>query len=137
MSDSPVTSAFALLQQPARPLRPLPLTTQIRDALAAPSNLDNAVEDLRKMYWPPDRSFVLESLLHREKSRGRRSWIKAYGWFLIELTADNTEKDTLWACDICGGSSKAVFYKAQSTSNAIDHLRKSATYRALTDGRID
>ena len=128
MSDRPVTSAFTLLQQPARPL---PLTTQIRDALAAPSNPDDAIEDLPKIYWPPDRRFIPESLLHREKSRGRRSWIKAYGWFLTELTANNTEKDTLWACDICGVANKVVFFKVQSTSNAIDHLRKSATYRAL------
>ena len=87
---------------------------------------DDTVDDLPKILWPNQagRRFILEGHLHKAKTRGRRTWIKEHGWFLTELRANNVETDTVWAYGHCARAGKGVFYKAQSTSNSIDHLKR-------------
>ncbi len=84
---------------------------------------DSTISDVRKIIWQR-RRFVLESHIQKKKSKGRRSWIGTRGFFLVELNPDDTIKEYLWACRPCDERGKATFFKAQSTSSAIDHLRK-------------
>jgi hypothetical protein len=122
MSYALERTAFSVLQASQTFL----LTNQVADAILVTPGPDDTVDDLPKIFWPnpAGRRFILEGHLHKAKTRGRRTWIKDHGWFLTELQANNTEIDAIWACGHCARAGKGIFYKAQSTSNAIDHLKR-------------
>lgn len=75
------------------------------------------------MVWK-DRHFVLESLLYRKTSRGRRSWIKDHRWFLVELGPQDVIRGSIWACSRCDASRKPQFFSVRSTTSSTDHLTK-------------
>ena len=122
MSSAPERTAFSILQASST----LSLINQVADAILMTPGPDDTVDDLPKILWPNQagRRFILEGHLHKAKTRGRRTWIKEHGWFLTELRANNVETDTVWACGHCARAGKGVFYKAQSTSNSINHLKR-------------
>jgi hypothetical protein len=90
------------------------------------SSDDASIEDLYRICWGT-RQFVDAALLDKKKSRGRRSWINAHGWFLAELKADNTVDGEIWCCRLCDNRGMPQFFSAQSTSSAANHLRKLET----------
>uniref|UniRef100_A0A8H7K3R1 AC transposase n=1 Tax=Bionectria ochroleuca TaxID=29856 RepID=A0A8H7K3R1_BIOOC len=118
---------------PPPPVPPLPfpclgsrsktIAKQYDAALALASNADSSVDDLCKIIWG-QRRFVIASLLDKRKSRGRRSWIGNYGWFLAELKKDNTSSGDIWCCRLCDDRGAPRFFNAQSTSSASAHLFK-------------
>ena len=75
---------------------------------------------------------MIGTLLDRRKSRGRRSWIGNYGWFLAELNADSTPSGDIWCCRLCDDKGTPQFFNAQSTSSAQAHLRKLASHHITT-----
>lgn len=122
MSSSQERSAFSILQS----TNVNSLTNQVAEAVNFTPGPDDSINDIPKILWPwpSGRRFVLEGHIHRGNSRGRRTWIKAHGWFLTELRPNNTELETFWVCGHCANAGKGLFYKAQSTSNPIEHLRR-------------
>jgi hypothetical protein len=113
-----------LLGQPRRSI-PRPNNLLIKQVEEASQNApvgNSTISDVPKIIWQ-QRHFVLESHIQK-KSKGRRSWIGSQGFFLAELNPDDTVKEYVWACRPCGERGKGTFFKAQSTSSAIEHLRK-------------
>jgi hypothetical protein len=133
MSDSPLAGSSPG-NPPLKPLlspfaslgsRPKSIARQYEAASRQASTDDASVEDLHKITWG-QRRFVIGSLLDRRKSRGRRSRIGNYGWFLAELRAGNTSSGDIWCCRLCDDKGTPQFFNAQSTSSAQTHLRKLA-----------
>lgn len=78
--------------------------------------------------------------LSRKGSKGRKSWIKLYGLFVVELDANDSPLNASWVCRLCDAKGQAVFFAASATTSAADHLRKYVwryflytTTRQLTD----
>lgn len=116
-------SAFSFIGR-LRPTLPRPdIIKQVEEAIQNAPVGDSTISDVRKIIWQR-RRFVLESHIQKKKSKGRRSWIGKHGFFLAELNRDDTVKEYLWACRLCDERGKATFFKAQSTSSSIDHLKK-------------
>ena len=111
-------SAFNLLRA-----RAPSIAEQIEKASVQASPDDSSIADLYKIRWK-NRRFVLESQLSRKTSRGRRSWISAHGDFLAELKEDDTVKAFSWSCTKCDANGRPQIFNAQSTSAAMEHLRK-------------
>jgi hypothetical protein len=103
--------------------RAISVASQVEEALLHASPEDQTVADLFKIRWK-QRSFVLESAINKKASRGRRSWIGAHGWFLVELGPHQTAKSAVWACRRCDEARKPQFFVIQSTTSAADHLKK-------------
>lgn len=110
-------SAFALLRPPRNLASQLESTTQT----ALPDNL--TVTDLPQAVWRNKR-YVLEESLSRKGSKGRKSWIKHHGFFLVEIDANDSPLNPYWACRLCDAKGQPEFFAAAATSSAADHLRK-------------
>jgi hypothetical protein len=111
-------SAFNLLRA-----RAPSIAEQIEEASVQASPDDSSIADLYKIRWK-NRRFVLESQRSRKTSRGRRSWISAHGDYLAELKEDDTVKAFSWSCKKCDANGRPQIFNAQSTSGAMEHLRK-------------
>ncbi|KAJ4217252.1 hypothetical protein NW757_014642, partial [Fusarium falciforme] len=111
-------SAFALLRPPRNLASQLESTTQT----ALPDH--PTVADLPQAVWRNKR-YVLEESLSRKGSKGRKSWIKRHGLFLVELDANDSPSNPYWACRLCDAKGQPEFFAAAATSSAADHLRKS------------
>ena len=118
LPTTPGPSVFTLMTGRAKSI-----ATQVDEALAEASPNDETVSDLYKIVWK-DRRFVLESLLYQKTCRGRRSWIKDHGWFLIELGPQDVVRGPVWACSRCDASRKPQFFAVRSTTSSTDHLTK-------------
>ena len=70
------------------------------------------------------RSFVLEEWLYKKGQRGRKTWIKAHGIFMTEITADSTFKGQYWFCNICDSKGTPEFYTVAATTAAAAHLKE-------------
>lgn len=116
--SKPLVSPFSSLGSQAKNI-----AKQYEAAYALASTNDSTVEDLYKITWG-QRRFVIGTLLDRRKSRGRRSWIGNYGWFLAELNTDSSPSGDIWCCRLCDDKGTPQFFNAQSTSSAQAHLRK-------------
>ncbi|KAH7118209.1 hypothetical protein B0J13DRAFT_198386 [Dactylonectria estremocensis] len=86
---------------------------------ALPSNPQ--LEDLPVITWRNKR-FFLESHVARKGSRGRSSWIKDYGVFLIELDSNNQRLDTVWCCQLCDKQGAPRFFKIKATTTAQEQV---------------
>ncbi|TQW01723.1 NYN domain-containing protein [Cordyceps javanica] len=85
---------------------------------------DNAaVADLPLATWRNKR-YVLEESLSRKGSKGRKSWIKLHGLFVVELDASDSPLNAYWVCRLCDAKCQPVFFAASATTSAADHLRK-------------
>jgi hypothetical protein len=70
------------------------------------------------------QSFVLEGWLQKKGQRGRKSWIKDYGFFMTEITADNNVNEPVWFCKICDSKGTHEFYLVNATTAAAGHLKE-------------
>ncbi|OBS15407.1 hypothetical protein FPOA_13745 [Fusarium poae] len=82
------------------------------------------VADLPRAVWGNKR-YVLEESLSRKGSKGRKSWIKRHGLFLVEIDTDDSPLSPYWACRLCDAKGQPEFFAAAATNSAADHLRKS------------
>ncbi|KAM5527636.1 transposase-like protein [Fusarium oxysporum f. sp. phaseoli] len=82
------------------------------------------VADLPRAVWRNKR-YVLEESLSRKGSKGRKSWIKRHGFFLVEIDTNDSPLSPYWACRLCDAKGQPEFFAAAATSSAADHLRKS------------
>ncbi|KFA67601.1 hypothetical protein S40285_09719, partial [Stachybotrys chlorohalonatus IBT 40285] len=88
------------------------------------------------------KRYVLEESLSRKGSKGRKSWIKRYGLFLVELDANDNPSNPYWACRLCDAKGQPEFFATAATSSAADHLCKShrifeSSQSANTDASTD
>ncbi|KAI5465099.1 hypothetical protein BGZ63DRAFT_412497 [Mariannaea sp. PMI_226] len=117
MATPPAPSAFSLLKPPKN------LSSQF-DSGSRTTFPDNAtIADLPQAVGR-NRRYVLEESLSRKGSKGRKSWIKTHGLFVVELDASNSPLNAYWVCHLCDAKGKAVFFAASATTSAADHLRK-------------
>lgn len=83
---------------------------------------DNAtIKDLPKIVLAK-RRFVREDWVVTKSKKGRRSWIRQHGAFLVELNSLDKEIDHVWCCQYCDTRPDPVIYNAASTDNAARHL---------------
>ncbi|KNB16799.1 hypothetical protein FOXG_14855 [Fusarium oxysporum f. sp. lycopersici 4287] len=118
MLPSPPPSAFSFLRPPRNLASQFELTTQS----ALPDH--PTVADLPRAVWRNKR-YVLEESLSRKGSKGRKSWIKRHGFFLVEIDTNDSPLSPYWACRLCDAKGQPEFFAAAATSSAADHLRKS------------
>lgn len=58
-------------------------------------------------------------------SRPRTSLIKKFGYFLVQVTAGESDQgDTIWACKICDTAKKVSHFRVVATTGARKHLRE-------------
>ncbi|KAJ3453164.1 hypothetical protein MRS44_018819 [Fusarium solani] len=110
-------SAFALLRPPRNLASQFELTTQV----ALPDY--PTVADLPRAIWR-NKGYVFEESLSRKGSKGRKSWIKRHGFFLVEIDTNDIPLSPYWACRLCDAKGQPEFFAAAATSSAADHLRK-------------
>ena len=70
------------------------------------------------------RTFVLEDWVHKKGQRGRKTWIKTHGIFLVEIMTNGTLKSQYWICNICDGRGTPELFAAAATSSASHHLKE-------------
>ncbi|CEJ95271.1 hypothetical protein VHEMI10760 [[Torrubiella] hemipterigena] len=117
MDAPPAPSAFAILKSPKT------LCSQFESSVVTAFPEGAAVRDLPLAVWRNKR-YVLEESLSRKGSKGRKSWIKQHGLFVVELDASDTPLAGYWVCHLCDAKSQPVFFAASATTSAADHLRK-------------
>ncbi|KAF6525877.1 hypothetical protein HZS61_011672 [Fusarium oxysporum f. sp. conglutinans] len=118
MLPSPPPSAFSFLRPPRNLASQFELMTQS----ALPDY--PTVADLPRAVWRNKR-YVLEESLSRKGLKGRKSWIKRHGIFLVEIDTNDSPLSPYWACRLCNAKGQPEFFAAAATSSAADHLRKS------------
>lgn len=103
--------------------RPLNIARQLDEAsnIALPNNPD--IEDLPVLVWN-HRRFIEEYHIARKGRKGRTSWIRRYGKFLVELNNQNEDQGAVWCCGPCDEKNRPEFFNAVATSSATQHLRK-------------
>ena len=77
-TPTPIPSAFSRLAQSRT------VAKQLEEAAVVALPANPTVEDLPKIVWK-NRRFVHEDSLARKGAKGRKSWIRSHGIFLIEL----------------------------------------------------
>ncbi|KAF5261576.1 hypothetical protein FOXYS1_7734 [Fusarium oxysporum] len=109
-------SAFALLQSPRNLASQFELATQT--AL-------------------PDHPTVAD--LPQAGSKGRKSWIKRHGLFVVEIDTNDSPLSPYWACRLCDAKGQPEFFAAAATSLAAEHLRRifESSQGADTDPSTD
>ncbi|KAM3561808.1 hypothetical protein ARSEF4850_003041 [Beauveria asiatica] len=117
MDTSLVPSAFSFLSPPKN------LSSQFEKGSIATVPDNATIGDLPLAVWRNKR-YVLEESLSRKGSKGRKSWIKLHGLFVVELDANDSPLSAYWVCRLCDVKSQAVFFAASATTSAADHLRK-------------
>jgi hypothetical protein len=118
MSTPLAPSAFSLLRASKR------LASQLEREPVAALRDHPTIADLPQAVWRNKR-YVLEESLFWKGSKGRKSWIKYYGLFVVELDANSSPLNPYWACRLCDAKGQPVFFAATATTSAADHLRKS------------
>ncbi|KAK7571656.1 hypothetical protein V3481_018867 [Fusarium oxysporum f. sp. vasinfectum] len=99
-------SAFALLRSPRNLASQFELATQT----ALPDH--PTVVDLPQAVWRNNR-YVLEEPLSRKGSKGRKSWIKHHGFFLVEIDTNDSPLSPYWVCHLCDEGSHRIFESSQ------------------------
>jgi hypothetical protein len=100
-----------------------PVAKQLEEASIAALPNNPTIEDLHKVVCGP-RRFVLESQLSKRGSKGRKSWIRHHGEFLVELDRVNKPIGPYWCCSYCARCDRPEFFAVTATTSAIEHLRK-------------
>ena len=113
-------SAFSRLSQPRT------VAKQLEEAAIGELPVNPTIEDLPKIVWR-NRRFVQEDSLARKGAKGRKSWIRSHGLFLIELNHQDQPISHVWCCSRCDAKGRPEFFSVQATSSAADHLRKYAS----------
>ncbi|KAG7425328.1 hypothetical protein Forpi1262_v013222 [Fusarium oxysporum f. sp. raphani] len=114
---TPPSSVFSRLSQPKT------VAKQLEEAAVAALPPNPTIEDLPKITWK-NRRFVQEDSLARKGAKGRKSWIRSHGTFLVELNYQDQPIGHVWCCNRCDMKGAAEFFSVQATSSAADHLRK-------------
>ncbi|KAJ0131792.1 Uncharacterized protein HZ326_25119 [Fusarium oxysporum f. sp. albedinis] len=57
-----------------------------------------------------NRRFVQEDLLARKGAKGRKSWIRSHGTFLVELNYQDLPIGHVWCCNRCDMRGTAEFF---------------------------
>lgn len=117
MSSPP--SALSLLRPPKN------LASQLESPSQTALPDHPTIADLPQAVWR-NKGYVLEESLSRKGSKGRKSWIKRHGLFVVEVDAGNSPLNPYWACRLCDAKGQPEFFAATATSSAADHLRKYA-----------
>ncbi|ENH68230.1 hypothetical protein FOC1_g10000544 [Fusarium oxysporum f. sp. cubense race 1] len=116
MSNSPLSPSPAGF--PPATLTPCPTPpSSVFSRLSQPKTVAKQLEN---------RRFVKEDLLARKGAKGRKSWIRSHGIFLVELNYQDQPIGHVWCCNRCDMKGAADFFSVQATSSAADHLRKHA-----------
>ncbi|KAF4476180.1 putative AC transposase [Colletotrichum fructicola Nara gc5] len=110
------TNALQLLRSPPS------VTTQVASSLSIVLPSNPSILDLPTITWHNKR-YVVEEQLARKGGRGRKSWIKDHGVFLVEL-CDEGPAGAYWCCQRCDSKGKPEFFSAAASSSAADHLRR-------------
>ncbi|EWY79713.1 hypothetical protein FOYG_17110 [Fusarium oxysporum NRRL 32931] len=114
----PPPSAFALLRSPRNLASQFELATQT--ALPEPPyRCRSSTSSMEEQTICFGRVFV------RKGSKGRKSWIKRHGFFLVEIDTNDSPLSPYWACHLCDAKGQPEFFAAAATSSAADHLRRS------------
>ncbi|PWI64318.1 hypothetical protein PCL_11289 [Purpureocillium lilacinum] len=137
MSESPAPSSPPSLPQVISTPCPTPLFSafsrlahartvakQLEEAASAVLPVNPTIQDLPKIACK-NRRFVQEDLLARKGAKGRKSWIRSHGTFLVELNHQDQPIGHVWCCHRCDLKGEAEFFSVQATSSAADHLRKT------------
>ncbi|KAI8404300.1 hypothetical protein FOFC_15795 [Fusarium oxysporum] len=72
-----------------------------------------------------EQTICFGRVLSRKGSKGRKSWIKRHGFFLVEIDTNDSPLSPYWACHLCDAKGQPEFFAAAATSSAADHLRRS------------
>ncbi|KAK4074631.1 hypothetical protein Purlil1_12926 [Purpureocillium lilacinum] len=118
MSTSLTSSAFSILRAPRS------LASQLEQEPPAALPDHPTIADLPHALWRNKR-YVLEESLSRKGSKGRKSWIRGHGLFVVEIDANNVPLNPYWACRLCDAKGQSVLFAATATTSAADHLRKA------------
>ncbi|KAF6782650.1 transposase-like protein [Colletotrichum musicola] len=101
---------------------PLQVATQVAESLRTTLPSNPSISDLPTVVWYNKR-YVVEEQMARKGGRGRKSWIKDHGFFLVELSSTGPA-NTYWCCRRCDDKGRPEFYSAAASSSAADHLRR-------------
>ncbi|RYC77385.1 hypothetical protein BFJ63_vAg19741, partial [Fusarium oxysporum f. sp. narcissi] len=115
---TPPSSVFSRLSQPKT------VAKQLEEAAVGALPPNPTIENLPKITWK-NRRFVQEDLLARKGAKGRKSWIRSHGTFLVELNYQDLPIGHVWCCNRCDMRGAAEFFSVQATSSAADHLQKA------------
>ncbi|KAG7000867.1 putative AC transposase [Fusarium oxysporum f. sp. conglutinans] len=115
---TPPSSVFSRLSQPKT------VAKELEEAAVGALPPNPTIENLPKITWK-NRRFVQEDLLARKGAKGRKSWIRSHGTFLVELNYQDLPIGHVWCCNRCNMRGAAEFFSVQATSSAADHLRKA------------
>ncbi|EWZ77664.1 hypothetical protein FOWG_17945 [Fusarium oxysporum f. sp. lycopersici MN25] len=135
MLPSPPPSAFSFLRPPRNLASQFELTTQS----ALPDH--PTVADLPRAVWRNKR-YVLEESLSRKGSKGRKSWIKRHGIFLVEIDMNDSPLSPYWACRLRREGSHRIFESSQaadpdlSTDESERPKRRRLQYSAVPRARV-
>ncbi|KZL65794.1 transposase-like protein [Colletotrichum incanum] len=113
-----MSNAFLQLSQPVR------ISTQVASSLAATLPTNPSFRDLPIIRYHNKR-YILESQLSRKRSRGRSSWVRHHGVFLVEVLATDQPGNSFWCCTRCDDKGRPEFFGAIATSSAAEHLRRA------------
>ncbi|KNB18731.1 hypothetical protein FOXG_22350 [Fusarium oxysporum f. sp. lycopersici 4287] len=128
-------SAFALLRSPRN------LAIQFELATQTPSPDHPTVADLPQAVWRNKR-YVLDEPLSRKGSKGRKSWIKRHGFFVVEIDTNNSPLSPYWACPDHLRRFHRIFESSQgadtdpSTDETERPKRRRLQYSAVPRARV-
>ncbi|KAJ6436869.1 MHYT domain signaling protein [Purpureocillium lavendulum] len=71
------------------------------------------------------KRYIPEEYIASKNRKGRRSWIRAHGLFLTEISPDLRTLQTYWVCSKCDERGKSSMFVASNTTSPIEHLRRS------------
>ncbi|KAF6804257.1 hypothetical protein CMUS01_14893 [Colletotrichum musicola] len=127
VASSSTANAYAILGSPRQRI-----STQIEMALAAVIPLNPTINDLPPIVVSGKR-YVLEPQLARRKGRGRSSWIRDHGDFLVEVIQGRAAA-SYWSCRRCDSRGSPRIFGAAATTAAQEHLSRNS---ALSDEDSD
>ncbi|KAF6782557.1 transposase-like protein [Colletotrichum sojae] len=123
-SPTPLPNAFLQMASPSR------VAPQVTSSLASLIPPNASISDLPLITWRNKR-YVVEEQLSRKRGRGRSSWIKNHGVFLVEVSSTLQPMSAYWCCQRCDDKGRPEFFSVLATSSAQEHLRKYV-YTPLT-----
>ncbi|KAF6820624.1 hypothetical protein CPLU01_12713 [Colletotrichum plurivorum] len=115
LASSSTANAYAVLGAPR-----LKISTQIATALTVRIPLNPTIDDLPHIVVGSKR-YVLEEQLARRKGRGRSSWIRDHGDFLVEVIQGRAGP-SFWSCRRCDSKGSPRIFGAAATTAAMEHL---------------
>ncbi|KAK2769574.1 hypothetical protein CKAH01_15110 [Colletotrichum kahawae] len=119
-ASSSTGNAYALLN--ATRLR---ISTQIATALLIAIPPNPTIDDLLTIVVGSKR-YVLEAQLSHKRGRGRSSWIRDHGDFLVEVIQGRAA-GSYWSCRRCDAKGQPRVFGAAATSASQEHLLRTPT----------